>query len=38
LPPLHDPLGRGKRDLDVIEVVLGAEVAVGHSRGAEIVK
>ena len=30
LPPLHDPLGRSERDLDVIEVVFGAKVAVGH--------
>ena len=30
LPPLHDPLGGSERDLDVIEVVFGAEVAVRH--------
>ena len=30
LAPLHDPLGGGERDLHVVEVVLGAEVAVGH--------
>ena len=30
LTPLHDPLGGGERDLHVVEVVLGAEVAVGH--------
>jgi hypothetical protein len=30
LPPLHDPLGRSERDLDVVEVVFGAKVAVGH--------
>jgi hypothetical protein len=30
LTPLHHPLGRCKRDLDVIEVIFGAEVAVGH--------
>ena len=34
LAPLHDPLGRGERDLDVVEVVFGAEVAVGHGLGA----
>ena len=34
LAPLHDPLRRGKRDLDVVEVVFGAEVAVGHGLGA----
>ena len=30
LTPLHHPLRGCKRDLDVIEVILGAEVAVGH--------
>ena len=30
LTPLHHPFGRCKCDLDVIEVIFGAEVAVGH--------
>ena len=30
LTPLHHPVRRGERDLDVVEVVLGPEVAVGH--------
>ena len=34
LPPLHDPLRRRQGDLDVVEVVFGAEVAVGHRLAA----
>ena len=34
LPPLHHPLRRSEGDLDVVEVVLGAEIAVGHGREA----
>ncbi|CAI8166894.1 MAG: Uncharacterised protein [Synechococcus sp. CC9902] len=30
LPPLHDPVRRGQSDLDVVEVVFGSEIAVGH--------